>query len=153
VRVIVLTLCEHATVSSVGLVSMLNGGVNRIGRPIFPAPLGLTLVAMIELPIDYVSGSEIAIEITITSPDEDEVFGRVEGGVASQIRPGADLRAATAAIVVDISPIAVTKVGLYKVNVRFPGTEEPGSSIYFEVDTGIAPVEVGVEPTPPHDSP
>jgi hypothetical protein len=141
-KVTALMLCEHATVSDVGLVSMLNGGVNRIGRPLFPAALGLTLVAMFELPGDYVSGTQIQIEITITSEDETEVFGRIEGIVGSTLRPGADLRAATSPIVVDMSAIGLTKVGLYKVNMRFPGTENAtGSSLFFEVDTGAAPVE------------
>jgi len=124
-------LCEHATLTENALVSMLNGAANRVARPIFPAALGLTLVAVIQLPSDYQDGSNIPVEFTVTSPDDSEVFGRVTGEVQAVLLPATDRRAATATVVLDLSGVPLTRAGLYKVNGAISGTVS--QSIYVEV--------------------
>lgn len=124
-------LCEHAVLNERGLVSMLNGGANRIARPGFPALMGLSLVAVIQLPTDYVSGTSVEVEFTVRSPDDSEVFGRAVGGVAAQLLPDADPLVITAAVVLDLSAIVLTKAGAYKVNGAISGGDS--ASIYFQV--------------------
>jgi hypothetical protein len=124
-------LCEHATLTDGALVNMLNGAANRVARPIFPAPFGLTLVAVIQLPSDYQDGSHIPVEFTVTSPDDSEVFGRVNGDVQAALLPGTDPRAGTATVVLDLSGVPLTRAGLYKVNGAISGTVS--QSIYLEV--------------------
>jgi hypothetical protein len=124
-------LCEHAIVTESGLISMLNGAANHVARPIFPAPFGLTLVAVIQLSSDYQDHSNIPVEFTVTSPDDSEVFGRVKGDVQAVLLPGTDRRAATATVVLDLSGVPLTKAGLYKVNGAISGTVS--QSIYLEV--------------------
>src|SRR5262245_9436250 len=109
-------LCEHATLTENGLINVLSGAANRVARPVFPAPLGLTLVAIIELPSDYESGSSIPVEFTVTSPDDSEVFGRAIGEVQATLVPGVDPIGATATVVLDLSAVPLTKAGVYKIN-------------------------------------
>jgi len=117
--------------NQVGLVSMLNAAANRIARPIFPAPLGLTLVAVIQLPPDYVSGTSVEVEFTVTSTDESEIFGRAIGSVEAQLLPGTEGVVGTATLILDLSGVALTKAGIYKINGTIKGGES--ESIYLQV--------------------
>lgn len=126
-----LLLCEHATLSDNGLVNMLNGAANRVARPGFPAPFGLTLVAVIQLPTDYIDRATIPVEFTVTSPDDSETFGRAIGEVQSVLLPGTDRRAGSATIVLDLSAVPLTKAGLYKVTGAISGGDS--QSIFLEV--------------------
>jgi hypothetical protein len=124
-------LCEHATLAENGLVNMLNGAANRVVRPIFPAALGLTLVAVIELPSDYEDGSIIPVEFTVTSPDDSEVYGRATGHVQATLVPGIDSIGATATVVLDLSAVPLTKPGVYKISGAI--SETVSQSIYLHV--------------------
>jgi hypothetical protein len=135
-RFTTMMLCEHATLSDNGLVGVLNGGVNRIGRPTFPAPLGLSLVGIIDLPNDYLTGTQLKVQFTVTSPDEQETFARVEGFIAANVLPGADPRTVTATVVLDLSGVLLTKMGVYKVN-GIIGKDAGAQAIYFEVVSSL----------------
>jgi hypothetical protein len=100
-------------------------------RPIFPAPLGLTLVAVIELPSDYEDGSTIPVEFTVTSPDDSEVYGRATGEVQATLVPGIDSTGATATVVLDLSAVPLTKLGVYEISGAISRTVS--QSIYLHV--------------------
>jgi hypothetical protein len=143
-----LLLAEHASLIN-GLISILNGGVNRVSRPAFPASLGLYLVGIVELAEDYKDGQQVRVSFTVTSPDESEVFGRAEGGFATALVPGADRKAATVPVVIDLRGVPLTKAGLYKVSATLD--EEVAQSLFFEVvkvDQPATSVQLTPQPSP-----
>ncbi|OBH46242.1 hypothetical protein A5690_17325 [Mycobacterium intracellulare] len=133
-RVLTMMLCEHATLSDRGLVSVLNGGVNQIPRATFPAQLGLTLVAIVEHDPDYVDGTRIDLDFTVTSADDTETFARAEGFLTHVLKEGADPAIRTTPVVLDMSGVPLTRAGIYRVNASLGG--ERAMSIPFQVVHG-----------------
>jgi hypothetical protein len=93
--------------------------------------MGSTLAAIIELPTDYVDGTLFEVEFTVTSLDESETFARAGGGIISKRRPDADPKVATTPVLIDMSRVALTKTGRYKVNGTIAG--QHARSLIFEV--------------------
>lgn len=136
-------LAEHATTAPNGLINVLNGGATNLNRPAFPAPMNVAFVGIVNLE-GYENGTEVNLEVTVTSPDETEVFARIEGVFASVIEPDADLRATSSPLVVDLQAVHLSRPGLYKVNATFAGSDT--EAIYFQVrrvEPGVVPVEIG----------
>ncbi|MCO5316766.1 MAG: hypothetical protein M9938_11490 [Solirubrobacterales bacterium] len=81
-------LCDAATVRE-GLLHILGGGVTRIGRPEFPAPVGLTLALRVAVHpteteaehrleaqlVDFDGGHVIDIEVSFTTGSNAETPG------------------------------------------------------------------------------
>jgi hypothetical protein len=130
VKFLTLMLAEHVTLNN-GLINILSGGANRLGRPIFPAPLGLFLVAIVELPKEYTNGRPIKVEFSVTSPDDTEVFARSDGSFDTNLVEGAAPETATTPLVVDMRGVPLTKAGVYKVNAALEG--QGPEHLYFEV--------------------
>jgi hypothetical protein len=125
-----LMLAEHAMLSN-GLISVLNGGVNRLTRPVFPASLGLFLVGIIDFASDYLDGDRISIEVSVSTGDESEFFGQAKGEVASTLIPGADRRGANSSMIIDLRGVGLPGPGVYRVNTTIDDWER--QALFFEV--------------------
>lgn len=76
-------LCDAATVRE-GLLHAIGGGVTRLWRPILPAPLGVSLAAIIT--VDEADlGRPHQVDIKVTNPDGGSVLSAV--GILMAPRP------------------------------------------------------------------
>jgi hypothetical protein len=137
-------LTEHVTITN-GTINVLTGGGRRFTRPVFPAALDMFLVAIAELPDDYVDGQPIKIAFSVTSPDDSEVFGRSEGHFQVQTLADADRRALNSPLIVDLRGVPLPKPGLYKLTATLEDVEtEP---LYFQVVGLDSAAQVPFPPT------
>lgn len=141
-------LAGHATHGPEGLINVLNGGITRLVRPAFPAPLGLILVALIEMPTDHIGEKPIPVVITVTSPDGTETFARIQGTLVPKPNWQPDPEGvATTPLLFNLAGVLLTKPGRYKVNGTIAGKDT--QSIAFEVVAGEMRTVTTVRPEAP----
>ncbi|MFW0796566.1 hypothetical protein AAFP30_22370 [Gordonia sp. CPCC 205515] len=129
-----LMLADSARVAD-GLLFVLGGGVNQFHRPIYPAPLQVVLVGLIELPVGY-SGELITFTVEVKAAEDEDVYAHFEAGFQVGLKPGAMKRGNTAPIVIDLAPVALPKPGFFVVEATI-ADEEP-SRAYFTVSRDAA---------------
>lgn len=124
-------LVEHVTIGN-GLVNLLGGGATHLTRPSYPAPMGLSLLCMIQPPVTY-AGEAIRMLFTVTEADGEAIYARLEGEFGFSNNPAADPRAMNAPLVVDLNDVMLPKSGTY----RLAGTlnESDPVELYFQVKT------------------
>lgn len=119
----------HVTVTD-GLVNVLEGGVSRATRPVFPSHLGLYLVAV----LDANGKPDVEVKIRLVDADEPTTVITELFAVAElQQTPGDDYdpRTMSNPLVVDLTNAVIPKPGTYRVETFADG--EPSLSIYLQV--------------------
>ena len=113
-------LCDFATVRE-GLLHILGGGINRLWREEYPAPLGVTLGLLFEVhPTEM--DSEHTLEVVMIDADGKEI-GNVSADFAiapdpEQGRPGETL---ILPLVVPLQQVVLPGAGAYSVEVLIDG--------------------------------
>jgi hypothetical protein len=112
-------LCDAATVRE-GMLHVLGGGVTRIWRPAFPAPLGLSLALLVTL---EPAEARQPHKLTVILQDQDgQVGAQLDGqfGVASPTgaKPGERL---LVPVVLNLLPVAIPKAGTYSLELLIDG--------------------------------
>lgn len=113
-------LCDFATVRE-GLLHILGGGINRLWREEYPAPLGVTLALLFEVhPTEM--DSEHTLEVVMIDADGKEI-GNVSADFAiapdpESGRPGETL---ILPLVVPLQQVVLPNPGAYSVEVLIDG--------------------------------
>ncbi len=89
IKVAAFFLADAATVRE-GLLNVLGAGVNVVVRPTFPAPLGVPLVAVLEVEPDDRTTHQIVVSVQADATPLVQVQVQLEGGASG---PFADLPA------------------------------------------------------------
>ena len=122
-------LCDHASVRE-GLLIVVGGGITRLGRNTFPAPLNLGLALLLELH-----------QVELARPHELEVLIQdQDGGEVARIRGGfnvgeADLHLGESLLVpmaFDLRGVGISGPGPYAVEISVDGTHH--RSLAFRVN-------------------
>ena len=80
-------LCDAVSVRE-GLLHILGGGISRVHRPAYPAPLGINLALRITLPrATTASNAEHEVKIVLRKPDDAGEVASVVMGFRSQGEP------------------------------------------------------------------
>src|ERR1035441_1462484 len=128
-------MCDRATVRE-GLLHILGAGVNRLGRPSLPAPMGVDLAALLipdrfeELPGQH--------QVSIVVRDEAEVgiasvqFSLGFGSVDEQTDPFPNIP-----LSIPLQNVGVTEYGFYTVSIEYDG--QLISELRFVVEKEIPP--------------
>lgn len=117
-KVVTATLCDFGQIRE-GLLSVLSGGITRLKRPAFPAPLGCHLALILEMSsIELEDTREVSVRLS----DEDgtilvETRGVVGGAVGEDIDPGENV---SVPLVLDISPVLLPSPGRYQIAIEAP---------------------------------
>jgi hypothetical protein len=119
-RISVASLCDFAQMRE-GLLFISSGGISRINRPSFPAPMGVYLAITIEL-----TAAEITepFEVRLVIEDED-------GGKVAQIAAGLDVHlgetdpgeAHQCHLPVNLTPVPLPREGRYMIKMSIPEFE------------------------------
>lgn len=113
-------LCDFATVRE-GLLHILGGGINRLWREEYPAPLGVTLALLFEVhPTEM--DSEHTLEVVMIDADGKEI-GNVSADFAIAPDPGASRPGETLILplVVPLQQVILPQPGAYSVEILIDG--------------------------------
>lgn len=117
-RIIAATLCDFAQVRD-GLLSILSGGVSRIWRDEFPAPMGVMLALMFEVSADELK-DVIEARCSVEDQDGEKVFDAVialQGGMATGLDAGELIQAP---FIFDLRNVGLPQEGRYMVRSWLP---------------------------------
>jgi hypothetical protein len=122
-RISVASLCDFAQTRD-GLLFICSGGISRLKRPSFPAPMGVYLALTIELTAAEVTEP---FEVRLVIEDGD-------GGPVAQLAAGLDVHIGEADpgeahqfhLPVNLGPVPIPRVGRYMIRMSVPefGVEE-----------------------------
>jgi len=147
VRVDCALLCDAVTVRE-GLLHILGGGVTRLGRPSYPAPMAVSLALRILLHPSE-AGRQHRVEIEIVTQDGAQV-GQVqavfqaERPAAGVLEPGEEL---AVAIPISLAKFALPKPGSYVVDILLNGMHQVSLPIRVS-DQPLLPQAAPASPGP-----
>lgn len=122
-RVAFATFADAATVRE-GLLHLLGGGVNIVGRSDFPAPAGVTLPLLLEASPDDL-GEEHELTVDVRQPDGTlERFGRVRMGALTEVDVEHPDLPSQAIHIIPFEIYAIREPGVYEVAVLLDGVEQ-----------------------------
>lgn len=117
-------LCDAATVRE-GLLHVLGGGITRLNRPQFPAPMNTTLA--LGLAVHRTEAErEHQVEIIVQSEDGNRI-AEVGAGFQVGATPESDLRPGerlNVPLVVPLIPVGLPVVGGYSIEVLIDGVHK-----------------------------
>ena len=123
-------LCDHAQVRD-GLLFVLSGGITRVRRPSFPAPLGLGLACMLELDVIEAEHTH-QFELVVIGEDGDEV-GRVSADIQIGDRKGAYAgENIQVPLAVDLQGAQLPRPGAYELRVYVDGQHRRTAQFWAE---------------------
>ncbi len=129
-------LADAASVRE-GLLHVLGGGVARVGRPLFPAPLDCVLVAQLSIPQDELR-ENYQLTVTITD-DEGKMASQLGATFAHSPFPVVDLAEGEDAHIPMVLPTAgmvLPHPGLYHLTISIPeGTESDVTFYAWDLKT------------------
>jgi hypothetical protein len=124
VRVDCALLCDAVTVRE-GLLHILGGGITRLGRPTYPAPMAVSLALRILLHPSE-AGQQHKVRLEIVTQDGEQV-GQVDAAfqaerpAAGVLEPGEEL---AVAIPIPLGFFALPKPGSYVINILLNGMHQ-----------------------------
>ena len=109
-------LCDAVTTRE-GLLHILGGGITRLGRPAFPAPLGVALAVRLELDLDEAHHPHILKAILFAEETQQVGMAELEFGILPSAlnKSGEPLAAALA---LPLHPVALPRPGRYAFNIH-----------------------------------
>lgn len=112
-------LCDAATVRE-NLLHVLGGGITRVWRPSFPAPLGAQLAVMLTMAPSEAQEKH-RIRILVLTEDGGRV-GEIKGEF--QVSPGPDVKPGeriSLPVVMDLRPLEIKREGTYSIELLIDG--------------------------------
>jgi len=123
-------LCDFATVRE-GLLHVISGGVTRLWRDQYPAPVGCSLALVFEVhPMEAAHPHEL--DVQVMSEDGVEI-ARVQGGF--QTTPGEDTKVGESMLVpvaLDLRSAGVPGPGGYSIEISVDGTHQRTLSFWVQ---------------------
>ena len=116
VKIQALMLCDSANVRE-GLLNVLSAGITRIGSPVFPCQLGVTLAVICEVSVEESAVHQLSVTVKY---EDDTLVGRVQGGLTVERTGGNVLNPAESVLVPTVIPIELFMIhreGRYDVTV------------------------------------
>jgi hypothetical protein len=112
-------VCDHAQVRE-GLLFVLSGGISRVMRDVYPAPLGTCLALVLEFErIEAEEGHELGVLVV---GEDGELVAQVDAHVRvdnpERAKPGENVHLP---IAVDLRGVMLDKVGAYELRVFVNG--------------------------------
>lgn len=140
-------LCDYATVRE-NLLYVIAGGVTRMARPEFPAPMATSLAVVLEL---HRTELDTPHEIRIRVQDEDgKAMAEVQGGFqlssANLTELGVHERAYLP-LALDLRPVGLPAPGWYSIEITIDGTHH--RSLNFRVSQGQSLSQLSSGEAPP----
>jgi hypothetical protein len=129
VRIQAAFLCDAANVRD-GMLSVLSVGVTRLYRPTLPAPFGVALAALLEVPQDG-AGIPHQIQAIISDAAGGQVaqaMGAVQIGQSPRIEPGENY---IVPVVIPLQAVAVPAYGRYTVTFSVDGEATETLPVYM----------------------
>lgn len=127
-------LCDFASIRG-GLLSIIGGGITRLWRGGYPAPLNLCVALVVELePRELGRPHEFAV--TIVDADGNRI-AEARGGLNVLVADREDGENVSAPLALDLRNVPLPKDGSYSAEVRLDGN--PARSLPFWARTGAAP--------------
>lgn len=118
---------------------MVAGGIRRVHRPAYPAPLGVSLAMVVELD-QFEMESSHQLDVRVVGPDGQEI---VKMGVAFQVSANAVLLSAHGVpVVINLHQVTVPAPGAFDVRVYIDGHHQRS----LRVNADVASKPAGVEP-------
>lgn len=114
-------LCDAATVRE-GLLHVLGGGITRVGRPRYPAPLGLVLAGILKLrPAEAEEKHRIRVLVhDIDGAKMGEISGEFGVAAGPGLQPGEHL---AMPIVLPMQGVPIAKPGTYSIEILLDGQQ------------------------------
>jgi hypothetical protein len=108
-------LCDSASVRE-GLLHVLGGGITRLWRDQYPAPMNVALALLLELDRTEL-GRPHQLEITVMGEDGADI-ARVEGGFQSPPNPNLDFgEDALVPFIIPLQPVGLPNEGRYVISI------------------------------------
>jgi hypothetical protein len=140
-------LCDAATVRE-GLLHILGGGVTRVNRPLFPAPLGIVLAVRVMIhPTE--TASEHAMQVLLLAADGERVADIGLGFGVSDPRQLAVGEEASLPIAIPLANVALPQEGAYSFELLIDGIHQV--SVPFRAE--LVPPLQGPPGAPPPGAP
>lgn len=134
-------LCDFATVRE-GLLHIIAGGVTRLWRDQYPAPIGCSLALVFEIhPMEAARPHEIDVRVMTEDGAE---MARVQGGF--QTTPGQDAKAGESLLVpvaLDLRNAGLPGPGGYSIEISVDGTHHRTLSFWVQSRDGQQQPEPG----------
>jgi hypothetical protein len=125
-------LADAASVRE-GLLHILGGGITRVGRPTFPAPLDCVLVVQVSIPQPEIAG-EHEIKAELLDDDDKVVSGLTANFVnsaAQGLMPGEE---AQLPMTLPTQGLAIPHPGLYRLNVDIDDGAAESHLVFYAWD-------------------
>ena len=123
-------LCDFATIRE-GLLHVVAGGITRLWRDQYPAPIGCSLALVFEVhPMEAANPHEI--DVRVMSEDGEEI-ARVQGGF--QATPGEDTKVGESLLVpvsLDLRNAGLPAPGGYSIEISVDGTHQRTLSFWAQ---------------------
>lgn len=124
-------LCDAATVRE-GLIHILGGGITRIHRPAYPAPLGVAVALLLTLQRSEVTERH-RLRLNIVNEDGKQV-AQLDGEFG--IEPGPDVRPGEQVampLILNLGGIAIPKAGSYSMDLLVDSQLARSLPFYAEI--------------------
>lgn len=131
IRLAAALLCDSANIRE-NLLSVLGGGITRIGRPDFPASINCDLALAFYASPRTSARDDHSIRVSLLSPDGEELYSFEAGFELDTTLAIDDDETVTVPLVIPLGVMGVPNPGNYQVEVRADG--ELLTSVPFRVD-------------------